>query len=73
MSRPKDIEITSVTVSSDSINHDIKTPAAVSEDNDDNEVKTSSRWRRVIGYIWDSAEGTPRNRRYVQKLDAYML
>lgn len=41
-------------------------------DHDGQEVKTS-RWRRIIGCVWDSAEGTPRNRKYVQKLDAYML
>lgn len=47
--------------------------AAVSDDNFEHEAKTTSRWRRIVGVVWDSAEGTPRNRRYVQKLDAYML
>lgn len=37
------------------------------------EVAKSTWWRKALGYIWDSAEGTPQNRKYVQKLDAYML
>ncbi|CAD6445448.1 1972e50c-1deb-4fde-92c7-5f8019fc6b56 [Sclerotinia trifoliorum] len=36
-------------------------------------LKTTSWWRHIVGYIWDSAEGTPRDRRYVQKIDAYMF
>ncbi|KAB8292889.1 hypothetical protein EYC80_007255 [Monilinia laxa] len=57
----KDVE-TSVTYprSDESIDHET-------------EVKTTSRWRWIVGLIWDSAEGTPRNRRYVQKIDAYMF
>lgn len=37
------------------------------------ELKTTSWWRHILGYVWDSAEGTPQNRKYVQKIDAYML
>lgn len=61
MSTSKEVE-TSVTYpsSDDSTDHEA-------------EVKTTSRWRRIVGLVWDSAEGTPRNRRYVQKIDAYML
>ncbi len=31
------------------------------------------RWRRFAGLFWDSLDGEPRERRYVQKLDAYLL
>ncbi|KAG4031712.1 hypothetical protein MFRU_008g00750 [Monilinia fructicola] len=37
------------------------------------ELKTTSWWRHILGYVWDSAEGTPQNRKYVQKIDAYMF
>jgi hypothetical protein len=33
----------------------------------------SSWWRRLVGLVWDSVEGDARNRRYVQKLDLYLL
>ncbi len=69
----KVIEMTAAVVFNSSTDDDIKNRPAVSEDSIDHEVKTSSRWRRILGYVWDSAEGTPRNRKYVQKLDAYML
>ena len=44
----------------------------VDHDHED-EGKTTSPWRRVVGLIWESAEGTPRNRKYVHKIDGYML
>ncbi|TVY83996.1 Pantothenate transporter liz1 [Lachnellula suecica] len=47
--------------------------ATVSDGSLDHEIKTTSWWRRIVGFVWDSAEGEPRNRRYVQKLDAYMF
>lgn len=50
-------EVSTATVSNDSINSEV----------------TTSRWRRIVGLVWDSAEGEPRNRKYVQKVDAYML
>lgn len=39
------------------------------------ESKPPSRplWRRVAGVFWDSFDGEPRERRYIQKLDAYLL
>jgi len=33
----------------------------------------STWWRRAVGLIWDSVEGDARNRRYVQKLDTFLL
>jgi len=43
-----------------------------SHDQEDEE-KTTSPWRKVVGWVWESAEGTPRNRKYVHKIDGYML
>lgn len=76
MSDLKEIQLATavaVAVSDGSSDQDLKTSAVVSNDSIDHEEKPSSWLRRTIGYVWDSAEGTPRNRRYVQKLDAYML
>jgi ACS family pantothenate transporter-like MFS transporter len=38
----------------------------------DTEAK-SSLWRRVLSFIWDSADGDPEYRRYVQRLDLFLL
>lgn len=32
-----------------------------------------SRWRRIVGLFWDSVDGPPRERKYIQKLDTYMF
>ncbi|KAJ9134340.1 Pantothenate transporter liz1 [Pleurostoma richardsiae] len=37
------------------------------------ETKKTSWWRRLVGLIWDSVEGDPRDRRYVQKLDTFLF
>ncbi|CAK1363354.1 Pantothenate transporter liz1 [Cercospora beticola] len=33
----------------------------------------NSRWRRIVGVLWDSFDGTPQERRYVRKLDTFLL
>jgi hypothetical protein len=33
----------------------------------------SSRWRRILGLFWDSVDGHPQERRYIQKLDTFMF
>jgi hypothetical protein len=33
----------------------------------------TSWWRWTVGLVWDSVEGDARNRRYVQKLDSFLL
>jgi ACS family pantothenate transporter-like MFS transporter len=38
----------------------------------DTETK-SSLWRRVLSFVWDSADGDPEYRRYVQRLDLFLL
>lgn len=37
------------------------------------DVKTSSWWRKILGYVWDSVEGDPEYRAYVQRLDLFFL
>jgi ACS family pantothenate transporter-like MFS transporter len=37
------------------------------------EGKKSSLWRRVLSFVWDSADGDPEYRRYVQRLDLFLL
>ena len=38
----------------------------------DTETK-SPIWRRVLSFGWDSADGDPEYRRYVQRLDLFLL
>lgn len=33
----------------------------------------NSRWRRIIGIVWDTFDGSPQERRYVRKLDTFLL
>jgi len=33
----------------------------------------STLWRRVLSFVWDSADGDPEYRRYVQRLDMFLL
>lgn len=33
----------------------------------------NSRWRCIIGIVWDTFDGTPQERRYVRKLDTFLL
>ncbi|KAJ4289671.1 hypothetical protein N0V90_011000 [Kalmusia sp. IMI 367209] len=35
--------------------------------------KTTSLWRRIVGLVWDSVEGDPEYRRYVQRLDRFFF
>jgi MFS transporter, ACS family, pantothenate transporter len=37
------------------------------------EAKTTSWWRKIVGYVWDSVEGDVEYRRYVQRLDLFFL
>ncbi|KAF5012750.1 hypothetical protein FDECE_1170 [Fusarium decemcellulare] len=30
-------------------------------------------WRRIVGFFWDSVDGDPRDRRYIQKLDTFLF
>ncbi|KAI0010795.1 major facilitator superfamily domain-containing protein [Xylariaceae sp. FL0662B] len=34
---------------------------------------TRPAWRRFVGFVWDSVDGDPRDRRYIQKLDTYLF
>ncbi|KAK4609248.1 MFS transporter PfmaC [Fulvia fulva] len=42
------------------------------EHNDPRSYK-SSPWRKFVGIFWDSVDGSPKRRRYIQKLDTYLL
>lgn len=33
----------------------------------------SSRWRKIVGLVWDSVDGDPEYRKYVQRLDTFFL
>lgn len=39
----------------------------------ENRSHKRSTWRRLVGYFWDSVDGDPRDRRYIQKLDTFLL
>lgn len=39
-------------------------------------IKTETKsplWRRVLSFVWDSADGDPEYRAYVQRLDMFLL
>jgi ACS family pantothenate transporter-like MFS transporter len=38
-----------------------------------NTERESPLWRRVLSFVWDSADGDPQYRRYVQRLDLFLL
>lgn len=52
----------------DSLNED-----GIDTTNPENSVVKAPRWRRLLGFFWDSLDGDPRDRQYVQKLDTYLL
>ncbi|KAF9876576.1 pantothenate [Colletotrichum karsti] len=37
------------------------------------EVQTTSWWRKILGLVWDSVEGDPEYRAYVQRLDLFFF
>jgi hypothetical protein len=36
-------------------------------------LKKQSQWRKVLGVFWDSVDGEQRDRKFVQKLDTFLL
>lgn len=52
---------------------DYNTMSRTTEDAASQPPKNKSVWRRVVGLVWDSVEGDERNRKYVQKLDGFLL
>lgn len=48
------------------------TAVVVVEASPEDRAKTSL-WRRVVGLVWDSVEGDPEYRKYVQRLDTFFL
>lgn len=41
-------------------------------DSRDNKPR-STLWRRILSFIWDSIDGDPEYRRYIQRLDLFFL
>lgn len=37
------------------------------------EPTKTSLWRKIVGLVWDSVEGDPEYRKYVQRLDTFFL
>lgn len=33
----------------------------------------TSVWRKIVGLVWDTVEGDPEYRKYVQRLDTFFL
>lgn len=66
--------IVPVAVSDTTSDLDKKTDVSpvVTETNPSQEQK-SPWWRRILGLVWDSAEGDPEYRAYVQRLDLFFL
>lgn len=76
MTNSKDIDVVAVPdASSSDDGHASKEigDIAVTEVNTGIEVKNTSRWRKIVGYVWDSVEGDPEYRQYVQRLDLFFL
>lgn len=54
-------------------------PGPLDSDRSENEERTAdehvpkSRLRRFVALFWDTLDGPARDRRYVQKLDTFML
>lgn len=76
MATPKEIDVVVASATSSFDNDNTSKEVgdiAVTEVNTGSEVKTTSRWRKIVGYVWDSVEGDPEYRRYVQRLDLFFL
>ncbi|KAI8712418.1 MFS domain-containing protein [Fusarium sp. LHS14.1] len=57
--------------SSSSTDEDVAVPISTNV----SEPVTAKRplWRRLVGFFWDSVDGDPRDRRYIQKLDTFLF
>lgn len=52
---------------------DEEVASPVVENYDGESAQKRPLWRRLVGYVWDSVDGDPRDRRYIQKLDTFLL
>ena len=50
-----------------------KDPATIEVNNVTINQQKSSLWRRVLSFVWDSADGDLEYRRYVRRLDLGLL
>ncbi|KAF4126628.1 MFS transporter, ACS family, pantothenate transporter [Geosmithia morbida] len=59
-------------VSASSTDEELAGPVIVNLDEGQTSVKRPL-WRRVAGVFWDSVDGDPRDKRYIQKLDGFLF
>lgn len=69
-----EIKAISPAASSHGLNKNTKGASSLSiaEPSSEEKGKTSV-WRKLVGLVWDSVEGDPGYRRYVQRLDTFFL
>lgn len=69
-----EIKAISPVASSHDLNKNTKDASSLSiaELSSEEKGKTSV-WRKLVGLVWDSVEGDPEYRRYVQRLDTFFL
>lgn len=60
-------------VSDSDLNKNVKDANSVAVFEPAAETTKTSLWRRIVGLVWDSVEGDPEYRKYVQRLDTFFL
>ena len=55
------------------LNKNVKDASSVAIEPSPGDVAKTSLWRRVFGLVWDSVDGDPEYRKYVQRLDTFFL
>lgn len=55
------------------LDNNVKDASSVVIEPAQGESRKTSLWRRVVGLVWDSVEGDPEYRQYVQRLDTFFL
>lgn len=73
MSETKAISVSPVVSDSD-LNKNVKDASSVAvEPSSPGAATKTSLWRKIVGLVWDSVEGDPEYRKYVQRLDTFFL
>lgn len=69
-----EIKVISPAASSHDLNKNTKGASSLSIAEPSSEEKgNTSVWRKIVGLVWDSVEGDPEYRRYIQRLDTLFL
>ncbi|KAI8653906.1 MFS domain-containing protein [Fusarium sp. Ph1] len=71
MSTLKEPTVVVVGNSSSSTDEDVAVP--ISTNVSERVIAKRPLWRRLVGFFWDSVDGDPRDRRYIQKLDTFLF